>query len=251
MTPPADHFAGGEGNHVRLRTTRLVGALIGVGAAVAAFAPPAGALAPKQLVRRAISATETASAFSFSGRLHEGKTTISLRISSDIENGEGEGSITIDRGTAEVLLVSGTVYLKADNTFWRVEAGQSSAKALAGRWVSTSATSANGKQLANFVSGGTFLKAVFNSNLAQSRFTVAGTAEVDGQRATVIEGYDTKTKSGGRIYVAKSGKPYILKLVSQSRSGNGTITFSQFNQPVNPIAPSGAINLDTLGASSG
>ncbi len=251
MAPPADRLAGGEGNDVHARTIRLVGALIGAGAALATFAPPAAAVTPKQLVRRAISATEAASAFSFTGRLRQGKTTIALRISSDVENGEGEGTITIDKGTAEVLLVSGTVYLKANDTFWTVEAGQSSATALAGKWVSTSATSANGKQLANFVNGGAFLNAIFNSNLGKSRFRVAGTARVDGQRATVIEGNDPKTKSGGRVYVAKSGTPYILKLVAQSRSGTGTVTFSHFDQPVNPIAPSGAINLDTLGASSG
>ena len=54
------------------------------------------------------------------------------------------------------------------------------------------------------------------------------------------------TSSTGRLYVAKSGTPYILKISVTGSSGTGSLTFSNYNQPIAPVPPTGAIDLDTL-----
>jgi hypothetical protein len=145
-------------------------------------------------------------------------------------------------------LVNGVVYLNADRVFWTEESGASVAVQLAGKWVSTAATSTDGQQLSVFVNGKDFLNHLFGANLANSKFSVTGTSTVSGQRVTVISGHDAKDQSGGKFYVARSGKPYVLRLVISSKSGAGTITFSGFNKTVAPTAPSKAINLDAGGA---
>ncbi len=228
----------------------LAAALVAAGSLTLACSGAAGAAqSAKQLLQQAITATESAQSFTLVGTVTESKQTISFRVSSDTTNGQGEGSLSIKKGTAEMRLVAGTVYLKGDAKFWTEESGKSAASELAGRWVSTSVNSTTGKQLATFVNGSEFLKELFNSNQNNSVFAFAGTAKVDGQPATVITGHDKKNTTGGKVYVAKSPTPYVLRLVFHSSSGSGSLNFSGYNQPVNPVAPTGAINLDTLGAS--
>jgi hypothetical protein len=233
---------------VRKRLTRLGGALVAAGSLALVCSASAGAAqSAKQLLQQAISATESAPSFTLTGTVKEAKQTISFRVSSNTTTGQGEGTLSLRKGTAQMRLVSGTVYLKGDAKFWTNESGKSAAKELAGLWVSTAATSTTGKQLSSFVNGAEFLKELFNSNPTNSVFTFDGTTTVDGQPATVISGHDKKTNTGGKVDVAKSSPTYVLRLAFDSSSGSGALTFSGYNQPVNPVAPTGAIDLDTLG----
>jgi hypothetical protein len=48
------------------------------------------------------------------------------------------------------------------------------------------------------------------------------------------------------VYVATTGKPYIIRV-----SGGGTtLTFSNYNRPVNPSVPANSINISSLGGST-
>jgi hypothetical protein len=71
---------------------------------------------------------------------------------------------------------------------------------------------------------------------------------VRGQKTVVIAGQDTVGKASGRLYVAATGQPYVLRMVIQGQTGLGTYNFSHFNQPVHPVAPRNAIDLDSLRA---
>ncbi len=51
----------------------------------------------------------------------------------------------------------------------------------------------------------------------------------------------------GALYVAATGRPYILGLVTGGQD-SGTILFSDWNTAKVPAAPSGAINIDALEA---
>jgi hypothetical protein len=228
------------------RTRVLLGAC-GAGALVLALGAPSAmaSTSARTLVQRAIAATEATTTITYAGTIKEGKQTVSIRVSANEVTGEGQGTLTINGGTAQMRLVGGNVYLNADKTFWTLESGAQAATQLAGKWVSTAANGTNGQQLAVFVNGKDFLSQLFNPNLKNSTFTVTGTSTIGGKRATVISGRDTKSKSGGKVYVAKSGKPYILRIDISSKSGTGTITFSAFDKNVLPQAPANAINLDT------
>jgi len=53
-------------------------------------------------------------------------------------------------------------------------------------------------------------------------------------------------KNGGTLYVATTGKPFVIKLEAAGSSGHGQITFSHYNRPVHATKPAGAINLAQL-----
>ncbi|GEM_PF-1535424 len=233
--------------HVRARW--VLGVLVVTGLLLQAA--PVGATSARQVGLRAIRATESVSALTYAGRLHRGATTVALRIRTDTEDGDGEGTLSINDGSAQVLLVSGVVYLRGDINFWATEAGVTTAQQLAGKWASTAATSPNGSQLARFVDGSEFLPVVLGG-LGSAVFTPRGRARVDGRAATVLVARRPDARTSDRLYVARTGRPYVLRIVLDTSTWSGTITFSRFNLPVNPTAPSGAIDLDTTsGAASG
>jgi hypothetical protein len=227
--------------------TRAVLGVLGSGGLALGIAGPGAGAAPnaRTLVKQAITATEATRTINFAGSVKESGESIGLNVSADEVSGQGQGRLTINGGTAQMVLVGGVVYLDGDANFWKEESGASAASQLAGKWVSTPATSTDGQELSVFVNGKDFLSHLFSANLSDSTFSVTGAATVGSEQATVISGHDKKDKSGGKFYVAKRGKPYVLRLVISSSAGSGTITFSRFNKVVRPKAPSGAIPLQS------
>ena len=217
--------------------------LTGLGASAGAATTTA-----KGAVQAAIVATETATAVRFAGSIKEKGQTLTINVSASA-SGTGQGTIGIGKGTATVRSVAGVIYLKANRAFWTDEGGSSVAQELAGKWVSTAATSSSGSSLSEFLNSTTFMKQVFGTNLTNSVFAFAGNGTVGKTKARIISGHDKKNNSGGKLYIAKSGKPYILKILINGKTGTGQITLSNYNQPVTPVAPPGAIDLDTLSQS--
>jgi hypothetical protein len=203
---------------------------------------------PKQTLKNAISATESVTSVKIIGEIHETTQTISLDVSASTA-GVGEGTVGLGTGLVAVRLVGGTIYFMGNKNFWTQQGNASDAQLFAGKWVDTAASTTSGKSLAEFLDSATFLKQLFGgSNLSSSKFTKVGTAKVAGKSTVVLSGVNEKTKTSGKIYVATSGPPYILKVVIGGDGDQGSLTFSQFNQPVHSVAPSGAIDLDTLAA---
>ena len=229
-------------------TRTLLGVLTIGGTVLVSRTPAGGAITAKQLVERAISATEAAVTVSFTGSEMAHSGTVTFNIATNDQTGQGQGTLTSGGGTATVRLVNRTVYLNADAPFWVARSGAAAAAEFAGKWVSTSATTKAGRSLAEFLDGLYLLKDVFKPKLTKAVFTYSGTRTVSGKRTTCIRGTNPKKKVGGTLYVAKTGTPYILKLTVTSSSGTGIVTFFNFNQPVRPKAPPGAINLDLIAA---
>ena len=230
-------------------TRWIVGTLAVGGLTLALAGSPAGAAAsPKQIVKNAISATESASSVKISGSITQGSQTISLNVSAGT-GGTGQGTIGIGTGTATVRLVGGIVYFMGDNHFWTQQESASAAQLFAGKWVKTAATTSSGKSLAEFLNSQSFMKQLFATNLTKSAFKAAGSATVGGESAIVISGHDAKSTSNGNLFVAKSGKPYILRISIGGTGGTGSLTFSNYNKKIAPVVPAGAIDLDTLSQS--
>jgi hypothetical protein len=232
---------------MRVSPTRLIVGTLAVGGMTLALAasPASASVAPKAVVKNAIAASEAASSVKISGAITQGKQTISLDVSAGT-GGTGQGTIGIGTGTATVRLVGGIVYFRGTTAFWTQQGSASAAKLFAGKWVSTAATTTSGESLSGFLDSQSFMKQLFSSNLTKSQFANAGTAKVAGEPVIVISGHDSKDTSTGRLYVAKSGMPYILKISVTGKDGTGSLTFSNYNQPITPVPPTGAIDLDTL-----
>jgi len=148
-----------------------------------------------------------------------------------------QGSFTTSKGTFQLITIDNTVYMQADQAFW---AGQglpdATAQLLAGKWLSGLPASATKGLASSFT-----IDKVIGSLSSTGSVTEVGTSTVAGQSAVGLKGSD-----GSIGYVAATGTPYLLKVVSPDNGAQGSLTFSEFGTAPTPTAPAGAIDFSTL-----
>jgi hypothetical protein len=213
---------------------------------------PAGAAAPNgissksaaQIVSTAIKTSAAASSFSVDGSVTQSGSTVSLDLSVS-SSGRSEGT-TIDGGTAHVVELGPVAYFKADNSFWSQNGNTADAQLLAGKWVYGPISSSTFSSFKSFLSPRQIIGSFFSGG--QGPFKKGGTSSIGGQAVIGIIGKGSN--QNGTLFVATTGKPFVVKLQAKASSGSGAITFSRYNRPVRPSKPAGAINLQQLGGGS-
>jgi hypothetical protein len=216
---------------------------------VVLLAPAASGAAAKAtnvnaLVTKAISVSALANSVTVTGVAIQGKTTITLNLQASDE-AAGQGSIEIGGGVVHAIRLGKNVYFTANSKFWKANGGSTAAALFTGKWVQTAATSTIGQPLAEFLNVGTLFRELFSANINTADFVKGKATTVNGVRVVSINNKSTTGKTTGSIYIASSGKPYLVEL--KSTAGNlGSVSFSDYNQPVHPVAPKNPIDIDKL-----
>lgn len=187
----------------------------------------------------------------------------SLRISGDLTtngsklhldvhsttDGDCQGSVKVDDGSAEIVSSGGSNWMKPDGAFWEQQAPAQSdliEKAVGDKWVTIPSSSG----LDEVCDLDNFLKA-FKNNATDDPSespSNAGSEQVDGQDAVKLTG-----KSDGQqltAWVATDDPHYILRLeVGGGTDDGGTLSFSDFDESfdVKAPAPSDVADLSSLG----
>jgi hypothetical protein len=168
------------------------------------------------------------------------KSAGSLRVKGDnavddivIARGQGSsGDISASGERVRLVVTPGTAYLNANRTFWQKV--QPAALALAGHWVRLPGAGAAVAQL-KYVTFAGFLSALASE---RGKVTKGPTTTVSGEKAITL-----KIASGGDLYVATTGKPYLVG----SRGGQlGTTYISQWGHSFTITPPSGAKSPQSL-----
>lgn len=160
-------------------------------------------------------------------------------MSSD-NKGECVGNMSFGtEGHVELIKTGQLVYMKFDRAFWKSqggEDGQAAADSIGDRWTKSKASGSDFKDFASACDSDAILSEFeAGPNLARK----GKTTTVDGKPAIILtetDGDETYT-----TYVATEGKPYILKLVVKGGKEPGTVTYSDFDKPVDAKAPTGDI----------
>jgi hypothetical protein len=220
---------------------------------VAALGSPASAAgngitgkSAAQVVSTAVKASGAASSFSVVGSVTQTGSTVSLNLSVS-SSGMSEGTITINGGTAHVVELGSVAYFKADSEFWTENGGKADAQLLAGKWVYGPISSSTFSSFKGFLSPHAVISSFFSGN--SGPFKKGRTTSIGGQAVLAITGQNKS--NNGTLYVATTGKPFVVKLEAKGSSGSGQVTFSHYNRPVRPSKPAGAINLQQLSGSGG
>ena len=148
------------------------------------------------------------------------------------ESGNCEGTMSLEgEGSVELIVVDGDGYMKPDEQFWR-EFGGSDADAIidliGDRWVTESG------EMASVVDACNWEELAGEWGEENSDFIeVTGTGEVDGQE-TVIVTFESDEGSMGEAHVLASKPHYVVKMEVEQE---GEITFSDFNEAVDPEIP--------------
>ncbi|MWA11626.1 hypothetical protein [Streptomyces sp. BA2] len=212
-------------------------------------AGPFPGMSGPDIVDKAVKATTDASSLRVKGSVPDETGTIELDMAFDTK-GQCAGTMAMGgEGSMELITTARTVYMKYDEEFLRAQGKgepaadtQAAVDMLAGRWVKTSATGADAKDIASFCDLDVLLAEFKDVNSLARK---GKTTTVDGTPALTLtesDGTDRYT-----LYVATEGKPYLLKVVNETAKTPESLAFSDFDKPVDATPPAGDImDIDKL-----
>jgi hypothetical protein len=184
-------------------------------------------------------------------RLEGDLTSSGQKIGIDMQvttSGDCQGSIVLDGSTAQIASSGGKAWMKPDKSFWEKQAPAQATQieAVVGdKWVLI--PSSSGLDQACDLSK--LLSKFGNPTSDPSDAPTSATADsVDGQDAVRLSGQGS---DGNPVtaWVSTQDPHYILKLEMTSGSEPGTITFTDFDQPVSVKTPAAddVVDLSSLG----
>jgi hypothetical protein len=227
---------------------------LAVGALAASLAP--GALAgasgngvanqsPVQIVNAAVHASLSANSFTVTGSIGQGAQRVGLNLSLSATK-VAQGSITAMGQTINLIQIGNTIYFKASTSFWTQNGGATAAQLFANKWVSGPASSSDFSSFSQFLDPHQLANQFFQAPTGTD-FHKGKTSTVNGQKVIAITGTDKSGGGKGVLYVATTGKPYVVKVtVKGGSSGSGSVSFSNYNKPVHASAPKNSLNLSQL-----
>lgn len=150
--------------------------------------------------------------------------------------------IVLGQGNLELIGVGKDTYAKGDTKFWNEQAGSSGPAVnalLKGRWMKMPAGSTQNDDFKSFCDLSTFMDGFTQSS--SGTLTKGTPIDINGRQAVPVSGPD----DGGRttVYVAADGEPYVLKAVHTGKD-SGSATFTDFDKPVNAVAPPAGQTVD-------
>ena len=185
-----------------------------------------------QIAKDARQAARSATAVHVFGSVVERGRPLTLDLHL-VRNRGAVGQMGLGGGTMKLVRVGARVYMNGDARFWVAYGGPQVARVYSGRWlrIPTSAT-----QVAPFVRL-TEIDQLFGGAVgAHGAIGKDGTKNYRGQTVIVLKEFGS---SGGSLYVAATGKPYPVAIVSPNNGKEGTVSFDQWNKRVAIGVPKG------------
>jgi hypothetical protein len=191
-----------------------------------------------EIVQSAKAAAKGADSVHIAGTVNAGgKVTLDLSLA---RGKGGKGKIVTNGMTFEVISTGGKVYFKTNAAALQRLGGGIAAQLLQGRWIIAPSSLGQFTSLTAL----TDMTKLFDS-LTSSLGTLdkGATTDVNGQPAVTVT--STRPAGSGTLYVATTGEPFPLKLEG-SKSNAGSITFDQWNEPVDLKPPPNPVDFSKL-----
>jgi hypothetical protein len=191
---------------------------------------------------KAIGAEAKLGSVRISGAIDQGKTDITLSL---LVNGDGEGGGSFKQNGANIQLkrVGPLLYFNAPKSFWAANSTKAQTKAYGGKWIEVSALDSRFQSFDQFLNAGDLVQAVFEGHTTP--LTLSKPTTLDGHKVVIV-GDTVKVKgktSSGKMYIAATGRPYVLKIVDKGPTESGTINFTDYGKAVSINTPPEPINL--------
>jgi hypothetical protein len=195
---------------------------------------------PDQIVQKAVNDLKAATSLQISGNVVSSGTNIKIDLTDAAAKGcqgtlelasgassTGSGALS---GTADLVEVDSTVYLKLDQSFFKnLSLPSSLFSEVTGKYIKVTSKS----ELASFAQlcDASTLANGFDKEV--TGFVKDGTATIDGQ---ATEAFRQPSHAGsGIVYISESSTPEIVRL--QGTGSEGQVNFTNYNAPVTITAP--------------
>jgi hypothetical protein len=188
----------------------------------------------KQLLHDAEGAFGSASSVGISGFVRDGKTVEEVEVAV-LSDGDGSYSFRIKSATAQITIVSGSVYFLANAVFLEKYSHYSAAQAAtyAETWLQEG--SLNAASLAASFS--------FNSILGSFAHFDGKLTRTLSRHLNGVAVLGLHSSKSGYLYVAKSPAPYPVELQFQAKGVHEVLRFSGWNAQPEPEVPASDIQV--------
>jgi hypothetical protein len=198
---------------------------------------------PAEILRLAKRAFQDAKSVHVKGNgVEEGVLyAVDVRIKGGPGRTGGRGTLTVNHNTAELLRIGEDAYVKGDADFWTATTGNAAAaELLKGKYLKGSTDDPRLKGILFFTDADFFAKSVFKT---QGTLTKGQRRTIRGVEAIGVEG---SGKDATTLYVATTGQPYPLQLVTTGQSpGGGNLDFFDYDKPFDVKPPPADLVVDT------
>jgi hypothetical protein len=196
------------------------------------------AKAPSEILADATMAMTSAPVLLVQGTVQTDSGRVSLKIASG--HGSGGGTVFLDGAQLDLVVASPNVYLRGTADSWTKLSGNPTAAALLGeKWVQSTTADQDFAAIA----------ALTDTSGLASMLTVSGT--LTKGRVTKFQGHkaiplhDDGGSSPGTLYVAATGTPYPLGVVSDAAQA-GRVVFSRYGKARIPAPPAQSVSMSQL-----
>jgi hypothetical protein len=198
--------------------------------------------APDQIVQKAVSDLKAATSLHISGSVVSSGTNVTIDLT-DVAARGCKGTIALDSGasssstgtaltgTADLVEVNSTVYMKLDESIFKNLSRPSSLfkSDVTGKYIEVTAKS----ELANFAQLCDASTLASGFDKAVTGFVKDGTATINGQ---ATEAFEQRAHAGsGIVYISSPSTPEIVRL--QGPASEGQINFTHYNARVTITPP--------------
>jgi len=196
---------------------------------------------PGDIANDVADAMKDVSSLHMEGTLIQGGQNIDVDLAM-AKSGNCEGKMSVEgQGSFQLIVTNGDGYFKPDEQFWRTQGGPKAdaiIDVVGDKWVAVTSEMSQATAACDW---GKFTSA-FNDPENNEIKKVTGTGEVDGED-TVTVSFESDQGNAGVANVLSSDPHYVAKMEVEKE---GDLTFSNFDDPVEPEAPSDVINLQDL-----
>ncbi len=179
------------------------------------------------------------------GDITMGGDEISLDLATGSE-GDCTGTLTLDGAEAEVLSVGGQAWFRPSEEFWAAQAGPQADQVIElvdGRWVVLGEEDG----FAEFCDLDQLLDELVEDSDTESTYETGEQSEIDGITVVAVDSTDEDGEASTG-YVAVEEPHYLVRIEKTEGEDTGTVTFSEFDEPIEVEAPAedDTVDLDSL-----
>lgn len=208
--------------------------------ATSADRPASTSGTPSQILAEAQRATLAARSVTLTERVVENGIHLSAKLEGRWPN-RIRISVAAGRLVEVIVIASSSVYVDANAVAWASEYKLSSTGAaeLSGRWFVTTASDPElGATPLSTFNPKVVERPVFDELKSRAADLKEQLSRFDGHSAVEL------SDASGAIYISSTGKPYILRIITNRPTIHGFLDFSSFNSSTNFAVPNTASNLD-------
>ena len=146
------------------------------------------------------------------------------------------GTMGLKGGTVQLVRVGPKVYMNGNDAFWAAYGGPAVARLYSNRWLTVPTSST---QITPFVRL-TDIDQLFGGTIgSHGKIEKGGTTTYKGRKVIALK---EQGASGGTLYIAASGTPYPVAILSPNAGSEGSVGFDQWNKAVAISPPKGTVS---------